>query len=127
MHVDVIALPGVFHNAANVDAILDDGVVLLQVDERNLVADRNVMPAFEPRCRVILRDDAQHVRTSCQVFHDHDADVIFRAMHQKAWYRRLCHSPVLPLSALPDPTGRVQFRLLVQYLYWMRVLYKIHV
>src|SRR5687767_10857337 len=52
--VDVLADARVGDHLADVLAVLDDGVALLQRLERHLVADRDVLPGLEPHRLVDL-------------------------------------------------------------------------
>src|SRR5436305_1055767 len=52
MHVDVLAAADVGDGAADVLAVLPDRLAVLDVDERHLVADRNVVAGAQAEVRI---------------------------------------------------------------------------
>ena len=94
--VDVVALLGVGDNASDVLAVLDDGVALLEVLQRHLVADRNVVIGLGLGRRIGLGDDAHHLGAALQALDDDDAHVVLWAVHEEL--RNL--GQVFPLSGL---------------------------
>src|SRR5215813_1642868 len=59
VHVHVLAGGDVLHDAADVLAVLDRGVAGLEIGQRHLVADRNVMLDGDRERAVVLRHDAE--------------------------------------------------------------------
>src|SRR5215831_13826258 len=95
LHVHVLTGGSIGRHAADVLAILDDGVATLQGLERHLVTDRDIVAGFERQRLVGRGDDTQHLGAGTQSLDDHDANVVLRAMDQKV---RCCHafSPSFP-------------------------------
>src|SRR5690606_6217816 len=89
----MLARGGVADHAADVLAILDDGVAGLQRLQSDLVTDRNVVLGDELGRRIVLSDDAQHVGAGLQVLDNDDADVVLWAVYEKMWNFRHCSSP----------------------------------
>jgi len=83
MNVDMPALDGVTDHAANILAILYDRIASLEGFQRNLVADRNIVPCGQLHGAIILGEDTKHLGAGLQAFDDNDTDVIFRAMNKK--------------------------------------------
>ncbi len=94
--VDVLARLGAAGHAADVLAVLDDGIALFQILERDLVADRYVVLGGDMDRRVVLGDDAEHLGSGLEVFDDDDADVVLGAMDQELRNVGLGHRPFLP-------------------------------
>lgn len=71
-------------------AVFDYGVSDLQVDEGNLVSDRNVVARREPEIGVVLGDDAQHVCARFQSFDHDNTNVVFVIVHEQLWNAHSC-------------------------------------
>src|SRR5689334_15023064 len=76
----VIALPDRLYDLPDVDAILDHGVANLHVLQRHLVADRDVLPAFELDRPVLVEDQSGQRRSGLDAFDDDDGDAVVRVM-----------------------------------------------
>src|SRR5882757_2144376 len=83
MNVDVLAYGRIGGHAADVLAVLEDRLALLQRLEGHLVADRDVVLGLELHRLVGLGDDAQHIGAGAQALDHDDADVVLRAVDQK--------------------------------------------
>ncbi len=83
VRVDALALLGVANHDADVFAILNDRVALLQVGQSHLVTDRNIMLGSHVGCCVILSNDAEHAGASLKIFDDDDADIVIWAVNKK--------------------------------------------
>jgi hypothetical protein len=85
----MVSLPDGGDYAANVFAILDDGLTDCEVLERNLVSDGYILVGDAAKLAVILGHNAEHVRTGGQIFDDDHADVVAAVVHEKVRY--FCH------------------------------------
>src|SRR5215475_2441992 len=99
LHVHVLARGCIGAHAADVLAVLEDRIALLQGLEGHLVADGNIVAGFEIQSLVGLGDDAQHVGAGSQPLDHHHADVILWAMDQEV---RCCHA-FFPLFSRWNP------------------------
>jgi GntR family transcriptional regulator len=91
--VGVLPLADRLHDLADVHAVLDDGIADGHVLKRNLVADRNVLAAFELDRAVLVEDETGETRTGPDAFDDDDGDrvvgIVQYAMdHGDSWMWR---------------------------------------
>src|SRR5215207_1003205 len=66
VHVHVLALPDRLHHAADVLTVLDGGVAFLEVGQRDLVADRDILLHRHGERGIALRDDAERLGAGFQ-------------------------------------------------------------
>src|SRR5262245_5159772 len=85
VHVHVLADSGIGNHAADVLAVLDDGVALFEALQRHLVADGNGGFRLELQRLIGFCDDTQHVGAAGEPFDDDDAHIILGAVNQKLW------------------------------------------
>jgi len=83
--VDVLARRNVGHGLADVLAVLPDRVARLDVLERDLVADRDVVLRLQPEIGIVVRDDAEHVGSGLEAFHHDDSDRVLPIMYEELW------------------------------------------
>src|SRR5262245_61358706 len=89
VHVYVLAFLDALHEAPDVLAVLDGGVALLEVGERHLVADGNVVLHRNREARIVLGHDAKGFGAGLKVFdHDH-RHVVLGAMREHVRNARL--------------------------------------
>ena len=81
MDVDVLALGDIGDRSADVLAVFDDGVALLDVGERDLVADRHVHLGAELERGIVRRHHAQHVGAAFKALDGNHADGVFFLVH----------------------------------------------
>src|SRR4051812_49004677 len=79
---------------ADVFAVLDDGVAVFDVFQRELVADRNVLLRLQRNRAVFIHDPAGDVLAGFHTFdHDHRDGVLrivqYEMNHANSWYRKL--------------------------------------
>src|SRR6185437_788229 len=86
--VDVLALGDISDRLADILAVFPYGVALLDVDQRDLVPDRNVHSCPELERRVVGCHHAQHVGSGLEPFNHHHANRVLFIMHQQL---RNCH------------------------------------
>jgi hypothetical protein len=89
MNVDVLALLDVGDGLADVVAVFDDRVALLDVIKRNLVSDGHVHLRLQLEGGIVGRDDAQHVGARGQSFDHDNAHRVFCIVNQQL---RHCHA-----------------------------------
>src|SRR6266511_2352882 len=80
--VHVLALLDVLHEAADVLAVLDGGIALFQVGERDLVTDRDILLHGHGERRVVLRHHAEGLGAGRQSLDHHAGDIVLGAMRQ---------------------------------------------
>jgi hypothetical protein len=83
MHMQVLALGDGLHHLADVDAVLDDGVALSIVLQRDLVADRDVVLRDDLDLLVIFHDPAGEVLAGLDPFDDDDTDAVAFLVHHE--------------------------------------------
>src|SRR5262245_34050367 len=82
VHVHVLALLDALHEAPDVLAVLDRRVAVLEVGERDLVADRNVVLHRNGERRVVLGDDAERLGAGREALDHHHGHIVLRAVRQ---------------------------------------------
>src|SRR3989338_7005031 len=80
--VGVLAQLDVGDRLADVETVLDDGVALLDVAQRRLVADRNVVDGFHLDRGIIFHDPADHLLAGLDAFDHGHADRVLLVMYQ---------------------------------------------
>src|SRR5215207_1713400 len=83
MHVNVLALADIGDGPADVLAVFPDGVAVLDVGDRHLVADRNVVPGDEAEVGVVVGHDAEHVGPGREALDDDDADRVLHVVNEQ--------------------------------------------
>ena len=86
MGVDVAALGDIRGELANVFAVFDRSIAILDVFQRNLVTDRYVGACGQAEGGVVMGNAAKHVSTCGQALDYHDADIVGLFMHQQVRY-----------------------------------------
>jgi hypothetical protein len=79
----MIAGTGGGDHAADILAIFDDGITVVQLLQRHFMPDRDVMPGRKRHRGVIFGNDAEHFGAGCQAFDDNDTDIVFFGVNQK--------------------------------------------
>jgi hypothetical protein len=101
VHVQVLAGADRLHRAADVHAVLDDRLALLDGPDRQLVADRDVRLRVELDHLVLVHDPAGELRAGPQALHDHHADRIALVVDDEVDRHRAASSPARCAPAGP--------------------------
>lgn len=80
---------------ADVFPVLDHGVALAQRFQSDLVPNLNVVLGGEPKVRVVVRDNAQHVSPCGQPLHNDHANVVVVIMYEQLRMRHFTVSPIV--------------------------------
>jgi hypothetical protein len=98
----VLALLDARLQHADIFAILDDGVALGQIDQRDLVPDWDVVLGGDGGVAVGFGDRAVHGGAGFEVLDDNHADVVLRAVDEKV--RMIAFGQTAPLRAILSAT-----------------------
>jgi hypothetical protein len=81
--MDVLPGPHVGNEPADILAVFDRRIAGLQVFQGHLVTDRDVIGADQAEGRIVVGDDAEHVRSGLQAFDDNNADIVLVIMDEQ--------------------------------------------
>ena len=87
------------HHLAHVDAVLDDGVAHRHVAQRDLVADRDVLPGVDHHGLVLVHDPAVERHAGLHAFHDDHGHGVARVVQYEMNH---CLSFVCRTVGLPN-------------------------
>ena len=84
--VDMTAFGDIRDNLADVLTVFDRSVAILEVFQRDFVADRNICARCQAEGRIVMGNAAEHVGACGQALDHDDADIVGLFMHQQVWH-----------------------------------------
>lgn len=97
--MNVLTDGGRADHLANIFAVLDDGIALVEVLQGDFVADGDIRLSGEFEVRVIVGHDAKHVGPGGKPFDDDNTDIVLVMVDKKL---RNGHGRILPEMELGD-------------------------